>query len=66
MKNEAAALCDAAEAFQEACNDLHEAQGAVDAGDGGTPVLEDVTEVYSQRFRTLSREIYYMRKAMGK
>jgi hypothetical protein len=64
MKNEAAALCNAAEAFQEACNALQEAQQAVEVGDGGSPVLEDVVEVYSGRFRTLSRDIYYLRKAL--
>lgn len=66
MKTEATALCEAVEAFQAACNALHAAQHAVEAGDGGTPVLEDVETVYSERFRTLSREIYYLRKAINK
>lgn len=37
MKNEARALCDAAEAFQAACNDLHRAQESIAEGAGGTP-----------------------------
>ncbi len=64
MKNEANALCDAAEAFQSACNDLHKAQQDIDSGAGGTPSLEEVEQIYSERFRSLVREIYYMRKAM--
>ena len=66
MKTEATALCEAAEAFQAACNALHAAQQAVESGDGGAPVLEDVETVYSERFRTLSREIYYLPKAINK
>jgi hypothetical protein len=66
MKTEATALCEAAEAFQAACNALHAAQQADESGDGGSPVLEDVETVYSERFRTLSREIYYLRKAINK
>jgi len=66
MKNEATALCDAAEAFQSACNDLHKAQHDIETGEGGTPLLNEVEQLYSERFRTLVREIYYMRKALKK
>ena len=55
MKTEATALCEAAEAFQAACNALHAAQHAVEAGDGGTPVLEDVETVYSDGTRATTR-----------
>lgn len=64
MKNEATALCDAAEAFQEACNALHQAQEEIAAGEGGTPLLCDVQDTYSARWRTLTREVYYARKAI--
>jgi len=66
MKDEAAALCDAAEAFQSACNELHKAQHDIETGAGGAPFLDEVEQIYSERFRTLVREIYYMRKALKK
>lgn len=65
MKNEARALCDAAEAFQAACNDLHRAQESIAEGAGGTPDIDEVQGIYSERWRTLAREIYYLRKAIA-
>ncbi|HXN96005.1 MAG TPA: hypothetical protein VN879_15985 [Candidatus Acidoferrales bacterium] len=57
-------LCDAAEAFQDAANQLWWAQNP-DERDGVPPSEEHAMEVHSERFQHLTASIYEVRKAFG-